>query len=100
MAPHRSDTEIPFLEPGKRSRATSQTTLKEPSDASEFLYSNFEPLNSRSECGKIPNEDGSRMDPLSREDKVAAAKALNTSSSTTPPPVPKKRKGDTDMLTA
>lgn len=99
MAPHYLDAEIPFLEPEKRSRATSQTTPKEPSDATEFLYSNFGPLNSRSECGKIPNEDGSRMDSLSREDNVAAAKAMKTSSSTTPPPVPKKRKGDTDMLT-
>jgi len=98
-APHYLDTEIPFLEPEKCSRATSQTTPKEPSNDTEFLHSNFQPLNSRSECGKIPNEDGSRMDSLSREDNVAAAKALNTSSSATPPPVPKKRKGDTDMLT-
>ena len=96
--PHNSDTEIPLAEQGKRTRASSPTPPNEPSNTTEFLYPNFEQNSVRSECGKNSDEDGSRMNLLSREEKVAAARALNTSSSTTPPPATKKRKGETDML--
>jgi hypothetical protein len=58
VATHYLDTEIPFLESEKRSRATSQPTPKKPSDATEFLYSNFEPLIAKADELPVHNRKG------------------------------------------
>lgn len=97
--PDNSETEILLFDQEKSTRASSPSPPNGPTDTAEFLYPKSEQNSVKSECGKISDEEGSYMNPLSREKDVTAARAFNTSSSTTPPPATKKRKGETDMLT-